>query len=145
MGLGSGGTATEERQLMQQPWGVNGGVVATHPSSQWHAAFFPPSQLRFPTTAAGDDEGVIKLWDSRQAEAVSTLEAHSGAAALAAPADAFGWCSWRECTAAPRFATHQKGLPAVARQRAGVRQRHESSLVLPARSPAGKSGCGLLT
>ncbi len=88
MGLGSGGTATEERQLMQQPWGVNGGVVATHPSSQWHAAFFPPSQLRFPTTAAGDDEGVIKLWDSRQAEAVSTLEAHSGAAAVAA----FGCC-----------------------------------------------------
>lgn len=27
---------------------------------------------------AGDDEGVIKLWDSRQAEAVATLEAHSG-------------------------------------------------------------------
>lgn len=27
---------------------------------------------------AGDDEGVVKLWDSRQAEAVATLEAHSG-------------------------------------------------------------------
>lgn len=27
--------------------------------------------------ASGDDEGVVKLWDSRQAEAVATLEAHS--------------------------------------------------------------------
>ncbi|KAL4447647.1 hypothetical protein ABPG75_004866 [Micractinium tetrahymenae] len=27
--------------------------------------------------ASGDDEGVVKLWDSRQSEAVATLEAHS--------------------------------------------------------------------
>ena len=30
------------------------------------------------TSPAGDDEGVIKLWDSRQSEATATLEAHSG-------------------------------------------------------------------
>lgn len=27
---------------------------------------------------AGDDEGLVKLWDSRQSDAVVTLEAHSG-------------------------------------------------------------------
>ena len=29
-----------------------------------------------PTSFAGDDSGVIKLWDSRQSDAVASLEAH---------------------------------------------------------------------
>lgn len=29
--------------------------------------------------ASGDDEGVVKLWDSRQGDEVAALEAHSGA------------------------------------------------------------------
>lgn len=33
---------------------------------------------RILSTPAGDDEGVVRLWDSRQSEAVATLEAHSG-------------------------------------------------------------------
>lgn len=53
----------------------------------------PPSQW-MPACIAGDDDGVIKMWDSRQSEATCTLEAHLGKLPSAA-VPAF-WCpsSW---------------------------------------------------
>ena len=68
----------------------------------------PPACLDL---AAGDDEGVVKLWDSRQSEAVATLEAHSGAPACAAGACCAACCA--TCCAAYAACSSTIPLPSL--------------------------------